>query len=108
VGKIEAAGARPGFTKATVSASRVSLEERRPGSSFIIIRTSAIRKLARNLARRIEKVLHRRQTYGNSNVYSTLLRFSERFSVWFLHFFDEVLGIVWQMVGSFCAALAGI
>ena len=37
---------RPGFTKATVSAWRVSLEERRLGSSSIIIRISAIRKLA--------------------------------------------------------------
>ena len=37
---------RPGFTKATVSAWRVSLEERQPGSSSIIIRMSAIRKLA--------------------------------------------------------------
>jgi hypothetical protein len=67
-------------------------------------------KLARNLARRIKKVLHRRQTYGNSDVYSTLLRFSERFSVWFLHFlhlFDVVLGMVWRMAGRFCAALTG-
>src|SRR5579871_563848 len=37
---------RPGFTKATVSAWRVSLEERGLGSSSIIIRMSAIRKLA--------------------------------------------------------------
>src|SRR6202041_1416181 len=37
---------RPGFTKATVQAWRVSLEERRLGSSSIIIRMSAIRKLA--------------------------------------------------------------
>jgi len=37
---------RPAFTKATVSAWRVSLEERRHGSSPIIIRMSAIRKLA--------------------------------------------------------------
>ena len=37
---------RPGFTKATVSAWRVSLEDRRLGSSSIIIRMSAIRKLA--------------------------------------------------------------
>ena len=37
---------RPGFTKATVSAWRVSLEERHLGSSSIIIRMSAIRKLA--------------------------------------------------------------
>jgi site-specific recombinase XerD len=37
---------RPGFTKATVSAWRVSREERRLGSSSIIIRMSAIRKLA--------------------------------------------------------------
>ena len=36
---------RPGFTKATVSAWRVSLEERRLGSSSVIIRKSAIRKL---------------------------------------------------------------
>jgi hypothetical protein len=34
------AGPRPGFTKATVSAWRVSLEERRLGSSWIIIRMS--------------------------------------------------------------------
>src|ERR1700675_2844047 len=33
---------RPGFNKATVSAWRVSLEERRLGSSSIIIRMSAI------------------------------------------------------------------
>ena len=37
---------RRGFTKATVSAWRVSLEERRLGSSSIIIRLSALRKLA--------------------------------------------------------------
>jgi site-specific recombinase XerD len=37
---------RPGFTKATVHAWRVSLEERGLGSSSIIIRMSAIRKLA--------------------------------------------------------------
>ena len=37
---------RPGFAKATVSAWRVSLEERGLGSSSIIIRMSAIRKLA--------------------------------------------------------------
>src|SRR5216684_3503034 len=37
---------RPGFTKATVSAWRVSLEARVLGSSSIIIRMSAIRKLA--------------------------------------------------------------
>ena len=37
---------RPGFTKATVSAWRVSLEDRCLGSSSIIIRMSAIRKLA--------------------------------------------------------------
>src|SRR6185436_18110941 len=39
-------GPRPGFTKATVSAWRVSLEARGLGSSSIIIRMSAIRKLA--------------------------------------------------------------
>src|SRR6202040_2753097 len=37
---------RPGFTKATVSAWRVTLEERRLGSSSIIVRMSAVRKLA--------------------------------------------------------------
>ena len=37
---------RPGFTKATVSAWRVTLEERGLGSSSIIVRMSAIRKLA--------------------------------------------------------------
>ena len=37
---------RPGFSKATVSAWRVSLEERKLGSSSIIERMSAIRKLA--------------------------------------------------------------
>src|SRR5206468_7892872 len=37
---------RAGFTKATVSAWRVSLEERRLGSSSIIVRMSAVRKLA--------------------------------------------------------------
>jgi len=37
---------RPGFTKATVSAWRVTLEERKLGSSSIIVRMSAIRKLA--------------------------------------------------------------
>ena len=41
---------RPGFTKATVSAWRVSLEERRLGSSSIIIKMSAIRKLAAEAA----------------------------------------------------------
>ena len=41
---------RPGFTKATVSAWRVSLENRRLGSSSIIIRMSAIRKLAAEAA----------------------------------------------------------
>src|SRR5579872_1817729 len=41
---------RPGFTKATVSAWRVSLEERRLGSASIIIRMSAIRKLAAEAA----------------------------------------------------------
>jgi hypothetical protein len=38
---------RPGFTKATVSAWRVSLEARGLGSSSIIIRMSAIRKRQR-------------------------------------------------------------
>ncbi len=37
---------RPGFSKATVSAWRVSLEVRKLGSSSIIVRMSAIRKLA--------------------------------------------------------------
>ena len=37
---------RPGFTKATVSAWRVSQEDRKLGSSSIIIGMSAIRKLA--------------------------------------------------------------
>src|SRR5579862_196657 len=37
---------RSGFTKATVSAWRVSLEDRRLGSSSIIIRMSAIRKFS--------------------------------------------------------------
>jgi len=37
---------RPGFSKATVSAWRVTLEERGLGSSSIIVRMSAIRKLA--------------------------------------------------------------
>src|SRR6266705_1220677 len=41
---------RPGFTKATVSAWRVSLEARSLGSSSIIIRMSAIRKLAAEAA----------------------------------------------------------
>src|SRR5580704_15062391 len=41
---------RFGFTKATMSAWRVSLEERRLGSSSIIIRMSAIRKLAAEAA----------------------------------------------------------
>jgi site-specific recombinase XerD len=41
---------RPGFTKATVSAWRVSLEARGLGSSSIIIRVSAIRKLAAEAA----------------------------------------------------------
>src|SRR6266566_2142178 len=41
---------RPGFTKATVSAWRVFLEDRRLGSSSIIIRMSAIRKLAAEAA----------------------------------------------------------
>jgi hypothetical protein len=42
---------RPGFTKATVSAWRVSLEDRKLGSS-IIVRMSAIRKLAAEAADR--------------------------------------------------------
>jgi len=37
---------RPGFTKATVSAWRVTLEERKLGSPSTIVRMSAIRKLA--------------------------------------------------------------
>ena len=37
---------RPGFNKATVSAWRASLEARKLGSSSIIVRMSAIRKLA--------------------------------------------------------------
>src|SRR5580765_2283995 len=41
---------RPGFTKATVSAWRVSLEDRRLGSSSIIVRMSSIRKLAAEAA----------------------------------------------------------
>jgi integrase len=41
---------RAGFTKATVSAWRVSLEDRCLGSSSIIIRMSAIRKLAAEAA----------------------------------------------------------
>src|ERR1039458_8443237 len=41
---------RPGFSKATVQAWRVSLEERGLGSSSIIIRMSAIRKLAAEAA----------------------------------------------------------
>jgi hypothetical protein len=41
---------RPGFTKATVSAWRVSLEARKLGSSSIIVRMSAIRKLAAEAA----------------------------------------------------------
>jgi hypothetical protein len=41
---------RPGFTKATVSAWRVTLEERKLGSSSIIVRMSAIRKLATEAA----------------------------------------------------------
>src|SRR3954454_20219616 len=41
---------RLGFTKATVSAWRVSLEARGLGSSSIIIRMSAIRKLAAEAA----------------------------------------------------------
>jgi len=41
---------RPGFTKATVSAWRTSLEARGLGSSSIIIRMSAIRKLAAEAA----------------------------------------------------------
>src|SRR5258708_10915709 len=41
---------RPGFTKATVSAWRGSLEARSLGSSSIIIRMSAIRKLAAEAA----------------------------------------------------------
>src|SRR5260221_6211201 len=41
---------RPGFTKATVSAWRVSLEARGLGWSSIIIRMSAIRKLAAEAA----------------------------------------------------------
>ncbi len=45
---------RPGFPKATVSAWRVSLEDRRLGSSSIIVRMSAIRKLAADNGLRAE------------------------------------------------------
>src|ERR1700735_5408515 len=41
---------RVGFSKATVSAWRVSLEARKLGSSSIIVRMSAIRKLAAEAA----------------------------------------------------------
>ena len=41
---------RPGFAKATVSAWRVSLDARGLGSSSIIVRMSAIRKLAAEAA----------------------------------------------------------
>jgi integrase/recombinase XerD len=41
---------RPGFAKATVSAWRASLEARGLGSSSIIIRMSAVRKLAAEAA----------------------------------------------------------
>ena len=41
---------RPGFSKATVSAWRASLEARKLGSSSIIVRMSAIRKLAAEAA----------------------------------------------------------
>src|ERR1700680_4839510 len=41
---------RPGFSKATVSAWRVSLEARGLGSSSVIVRMSAIRKLAAEAA----------------------------------------------------------
>jgi len=41
---------RPGFTKVTASAWRVSLEERKLGSASIIVRMSAIRKLAAEAA----------------------------------------------------------
>ena len=37
---------RPGFTKATVSAWRVALEARKLGPSSIIVRITAVRKLA--------------------------------------------------------------
>src|SRR5687768_17151217 len=42
--------ARPGFTKATVNAWRMSLEARGLGSSSISVRLSAIRKLAAEAA----------------------------------------------------------
>ena len=48
--EVVSAGTAAGFTKATVSAWRVSLEERGLGSSSIIIRMSAIRKLAAEAA----------------------------------------------------------
>lgn len=41
---------RPGFSKATVNAWRVSLEARGPGSSSISVRMSAVRKLAAEAA----------------------------------------------------------
>src|SRR5215470_18073144 len=41
---------RPGFTKATVSAWRASLEARKLGSSSIIVRMSAMRKLSAEAA----------------------------------------------------------
>src|ERR1700687_1171085 len=37
---------RPGFTKATVCASRVAMEARRPGTGSINRQSSAVRKLA--------------------------------------------------------------
>jgi hypothetical protein len=54
-------------------------------------------KLVRHWASRIEKVLHKRQPYGNSDLYSMFQRFYGRFSVWFLDFlrgFAVVFGLV--------------
>jgi hypothetical protein len=47
---------RPGFTKATVSAWRASLEERRLGSSFIIIRMAHRIEKAHSYVSKITKI----------------------------------------------------
>jgi hypothetical protein len=60
---------RPGFTKATVSAWRVSLEARGLGSSSIIIRMSTIRKLA--AAARFPRGAYMRSLRGDEKTNAT-------------------------------------
>jgi len=62
---------RPGFSKATVSAWRVTLEERGLGSSSIIVRMSAIRKLAVEATDPIENRRLPRQLHAAARLVAT-------------------------------------